>query len=294
MISVLISNFNGSQKIETTVKSLLQQTFSEFEILIVDDCSVDNSKDILEKLKKSDNRIKLFYNKKNIGLTKSLISLISMSKYNLIARQDIGDTSLPNRFEKQINFLKNKEFVMCGTNSRLIKSKKKLGIFFENSEIKEILKFQNCFVHSTVMFRKEAYLKVGGYNPMYKFAQDYDLWIKLSKLGKVQNLKDVLVEMDYDLNSLSNKNTGNQAKSAITTIVNNYIICDESNKFDNTDLTNIEKFEKNEHLNLIKFIYKRKLNFSDNSIKINYNLQLAFLVLKNIKYFIKITINRIF
>ena len=111
---------------------------------------------------------------------------------------------------------------------------------------------------------------------------------------KVQNLKDVLVEMDNDLNSISNKNPEKQAKSAITTIVNNYIISHEGNKFDNTGLINIEKFEKNEHLNLIKFIYKSKLNFSDNAIKINYNLQLAFLVLKNIKYFIKITINRFF
>lgn len=292
MISVLISNYNGSNKIETTVKSLLKQTFKEFEILIVDDCSEDKSKQVLERLRKLDKRIKIYYNKKNIGLTKNLINLVKKSKYNLIARQDIGDISLPKRFEKQINFMKNKKFVMCGTNSMLIKSKKKLGIFFENSEIKNILKFQNCFVHSTVMFRKDAYLKVGGYNPIYRFAQDYDLWIKLSKLGKICNLKDILVQMDYDLNSISIKNEDMQTKSAITIIANNYII-KEKDKFKNINLRNFKKLDNNIHFNFVKLIYKNKIK--PNEIKkIKWNLKLIFLVLINIKYFIKILINKLF
>lgn len=292
MISVLISNYNGSKKIEATINSLLQQTFEEFEILIVDDYSEDNSNQILEKLRKSDKRIKVYYNKKNIGLTKSLINLAKKSKYNFIARQDIGDISLPRRFEKQINFLNGKKYVMCGTNSSLIKSKKKIGVFFENSEIKKILKFQNCFVHSTVMFKKEFYFKVGGYDPMYRFAQDYDLWIKLSKVGKVQNLNDNLVEMDYDLNSISNKYEEMQNISAMTAIVNNYIIKEESNKLKNIKLKNFEKFENNNHFKLIKLIYGKKINFINKKKKIKWDLQLIFLILKNINYFIKIIINK--
>lgn len=292
MISVLISNYNGSRKINNTIYSLLEQTFQEFEILIVDDCSDDNSKEILEALRKSDKRIKVYYNKKNIGLTESLINLVHMSKYNLIARQDIGDISLPKRFEKQINFLKNNNLIMCGTNSRLIKSKKKLGIFFESSEINKILKLQNCFVHSSVMFKKEHYFRVGGYNSMYKYAQDYDLWIKLSKLGKVQNLRDVLVEMDFDPNSISNKYQELQIKSAITAITNNFIIKDEKDKLKNIELKNLKRLEDDDHFNFIKLLYRNKIKTSKELKKIKCNIPLIFLIFKNIKYFIKIIINK--
>ncbi len=104
LVSVIMSTYNNEKSIESSVNSILNQTYKNIEFLIIDDFSTDNTFGILNNLKNSDERIKVYRNSNNIGLTKSLNKLISKSKGTYIARQDADDISLTFRIQKQVNF----------------------------------------------------------------------------------------------------------------------------------------------------------------------------------------------
>ena len=112
-LSILMSAYNSELYIEQSIESILSQTFIDFEFLIIDDGSNDNTYKICEKFKKIDSRVILFRNKNNIGLTKSLNKLLDVSSYDLIARQDADDKSYNSRLHKQLEYLdkKNLDFV---------------------------------------------------------------------------------------------------------------------------------------------------------------------------------------
>lgn len=298
MISVIISNFNGSKKIQKTLKSILNQSFQDFEILISDDGSDDDSKEILSQISKKDPRVKLFFNNYNIGLTKNLIRLIDNAKYDLIARQDVGDFSEQDRLKKQIEFFnKNKYHVLCGTNGKYYNETKNLINFFSNKEIKKALKIQNCFLHSSVVFKKESYLKVGGYNSSYKYSQDYNLWHKLSTIGKVNNLEDKLVILEKDINSISSQKKMEQAKYAIISIYNTYILKKPNEKF-----RDYEKYfhniyinhKKNSLLKFVYFLYKNKINNNTQLELFNFDFELIISATKHLPYLLKMIIYKIF
>ena len=108
LISVVMSNYNTEESyLRASIESILNQTYENFEFIIVDDCSTDNSIDVIESY--SDKRIKLIKNKENMGLTKSLNVAIKEAKGEFIARMDADDISLPQRFEKQVEFLTYKD-----------------------------------------------------------------------------------------------------------------------------------------------------------------------------------------
>ena len=117
-ISIIMSTFNSENVIENSIKSLLNQSYKDYEILISDDNSTDSTYDILKNYEKNNNLIKVFKNKQNIGLTKSLNKLVSKSNGILIARQDADDISFQNRLEKQVNFIKkyNLDFLYLKSN----------------------------------------------------------------------------------------------------------------------------------------------------------------------------------
>ena len=105
-VSVLMSVHNSENTVNFAIDSILNQTFSNFELLIMNDCSTDKTQIILEKYQNVDSRIKLFNNSTNLGLTRSLNTLIENSNGSFIARQDADDFSLPLRLEKQIEYIK--------------------------------------------------------------------------------------------------------------------------------------------------------------------------------------------
>jgi len=152
-ISVIMSVFNAEMYINKSVDSILNQTHPNFEFLVVDDGSKDSTFSLLQKYQQQDNRIKIFRNKKNIGLTKSLNFLISQSKNSLIARQDADDFSFKDRLEKQVNFLFRKNLSLCGTrgysNNRL---RPNLSYYLPT---KLTLKFKNPFLHGSLLIKKK-------------------------------------------------------------------------------------------------------------------------------------------
>lgn len=206
-VSVVMSVYNGEKYLAEAIESILNQTFRDFEFIIIDDASVDNSYKILEEYKKKDERIILLKNEKNLGLTKSLNIGIKKAQGEYIARMDADDISLPKRFEKQVDFLnKNKEISLLGSAIEIIgKQNLKHQIIFVPSKIKNIFYHHNPLIHSTWMFRREVLDKVN-YDEKYFYAQDYKFLADLIKNKlKFTNLNLKLVKFNLNNNTLSQK-----------------------------------------------------------------------------------------
>ncbi len=211
LISVIMSSYNSEKTVERSILSILNQEYKNIEFLIVDDCSVDNSLNIIKKLRESDNRIKIIENTINLGLTKSLNKLLKISNGKYIARQDTDDVSFPNRLTKQINFIKKTNFEIV-TSRAIIKDKfvkiPRYSYLFPN---KLVIKYKNPFIHGTLFAHKNVFEEVGGYDENFYYAQDYKFYIDCYKSGrKIQIINDVLYELN-DKNNISNTNKKEQA-----------------------------------------------------------------------------------
>lgn len=198
-LSIIMATFNGENCVADAIKSILNQTYKDFEFIIVDDGSNDNTYEIIKKYANSDNRIRIIRNICNIGLAKSLNKAIKQAKGQIIARQDDDDISLPNRLNLQVKFMeKNPNYSFCGCNGIIKQTKQELLKFFEFKDILKNLILENCFYHSTIVIRKDYFERYGAYNEKYLYSQDYELFCRLiykHKL-KAKNLKKKLMIID--------------------------------------------------------------------------------------------------
>ena len=196
-----MSAYNAEETLEESIISILGQKHSNLELLIVDDASNDKTYSIMSQLKKTDDRIKIYKNEKNLGLTRSLNFLISKANGNILARQDSDDISLPDRLFKQLKIIKNKNIGVCTSRAYIKKSKKKLPGFSFYLPSDMLIKYKNPFVHGTLMIEKSLMISYGCYNEDYLYAQDYELFYKLIKNGeKIFTIKEPL----YILNMKNN------------------------------------------------------------------------------------------
>jgi len=193
LVSVILSTYNNSASINDSVKSILGQTYKNIELLIIDDGSTDDTWEKLNKFK--DSRIKLFKNKKNIGLTKSLNNLISNSNGQYIARQDADDISLPHRLEAQVNVLSTSPYQVCTSRAK-IKDDSSLipGLSF-HFPYKLIIKYKNPFIHGTMMIEKYCLDSINCYDENFYYAQDYKLFSDLLRRG--YKIKTILKPLYY-------------------------------------------------------------------------------------------------
>tara|TARA_B100001057_G_scaffold379862_1_gene385486 strand:+ start:534 stop:1364 length:831 start_codon:yes stop_codon:yes gene_type:complete len=196
-ISVLLTVFNEQEFINSSVKSILNQSYNNFEFIIIDDYSNDNTFKILKKIR--DKRIKLYRLKKKLGRTKALNYGLKKCNSNYIAIQDADDLSFKNRLKTQIcQFSKDPTLGLLA--SRAIYTNDD-NIKIENSKIyfsKNLnkLKFRNFITHSSVMFKKNAiYKKNFLYDESYVYAQDYKMILTFLKLSKIFVLKKPLVKI---------------------------------------------------------------------------------------------------
>ena len=195
-ISVIMSVYNGEKYLREAIESILNQTFTDFEFIIVNDGSTDTSFEIIQSY--DDERIKRINNEKNIGLTKSLNKVLKEAKGEYIARQDADDISLPNRFEEQMKHLEeHPEVALLGTNIYKIDENGKIigkHIVLAKPSIKDLFK-SNQFNHGTVMFKKRVVEKLGYYEEIFKYSQDYELWLRIAKHYEVRNLTQILYKL---------------------------------------------------------------------------------------------------
>ena len=206
LVSVVMSVFNSEEYVGKAIESIINQTFNDLEFIIVNDGSKDGTTDILEKYGKNDKRIKIIA-QENKGLTKSLNIGIYNSSGKYIARQDADDFSFPERIDKQVNAFENdSNLILLGTRANInFNGFKYESPSYTYAEIRNKITKYNIFVHSSVMFRRCEFMKIGMYNELYKYSQDYGAWIKFSEIGKLSILEKVLVERTVRKNSISNK-----------------------------------------------------------------------------------------
>ena len=214
-ISVIMSVYNGEAHLTNSIASILNQTFTDFEFIIVDDCSTDSSPEIIRSFK--DDRIKVINNKENIGLTKSLNCALKVAHARYIARQDADDISLPDRFEKQLRYMeKHLEVALLGTSIFVIDDEGEImqkRIAAPNPG-KTLLK-GNRFYHGSVMLRKAVLDEIGCYNELFRYSQDYELWLRVSKRHKAKNLTVPLYKLRFYSDSIGASKIVEQAMFVI-------------------------------------------------------------------------------
>lgn len=198
-ISVIMGVYNGSKKIQASVESILKQTFNDFEIIICDDGSTDDSIEIIQKLAIKDTRIRLISNPYNMGLAKTLNNCLNDARGEYIARMDDDDISHQDRFEKQVKFLdSHQEYAVIGTSRNMYDDYGIWGTNINEGERTYLdIYLGRTFVHPSVMLRKNAILSVGGYTTGTETerTEDFDLWCKLYEKGYIGfNLSDVLLD----------------------------------------------------------------------------------------------------
>lgn len=210
-ISVLMSARNEEKYLRDSIESILNQSFEYFEFLITDDSSNDGTLDIAEEYASKDKRIKFIKHASQMGLAFSLNEQINISKGQYLARMDGDDIAHPDRLKKQLQFLQeNREIGMVGSFCREIDDNGKVITIWKRPvsdyAIKKAIFLYNPFIHSSIMIRKKVIIDVGLYNTKWKYAQDYDLWLRVSKKYILANLDEPLIDFRVDWNKLKYKN----------------------------------------------------------------------------------------
>lgn len=189
--------YNGERYLREAINSILDQTFRDFEFVIIDDGSSDGTQDILRSY--DDPRIQVLVNERNIGLTRSLNRGLKRARGEFIARQDADDISEPKRFERQVAFLDAQpEVALLGTSYTLMHPQgtchERIRLPCDHLELCWELFIYCPFVHSAVMIRREPLFNhVGLYDEKYAYSQDYDLWCRIADCLRVANLSEFLV-----------------------------------------------------------------------------------------------------
>lgn len=196
-VSVIMPVYNGEKYIRESMDSVINQTHKDFEFIIINDCSSDNTENIIKSY--NDNRIKYVKNKKNLGVALSLNKGLNLATGKYIARMDADDISLPYRFEEQIKYLKeNKECDICSGD--IIEfddnGNEQLHVYsHDNSNIMVDLLFDSPIVHPAVMMRSSIKEKIDlYYDIQYEKAEDFELWARISDKVRIDNLNKVLLK----------------------------------------------------------------------------------------------------
>jgi glycosyltransferase involved in cell wall biosynthesis len=209
-ISVLMSVYNGGRHLYAAAQSILLQRFHDFEFLILNDGSTDDSSQVLHTLAARDPRIRLI-ERENRGLVASLNELVMAARAPLLARMDCDDIAVETRFDKQIAYLRaHPEIGVLGTNTHELDDEGRLFACkdfhaTDAAGIRDALAFGPSLCHPSIMMRTELVRSVGGYREAFRHAEDYDLWLRLSEITDLGNLPDRLLLYRRSLGQVSQK-----------------------------------------------------------------------------------------
>jgi glycosyltransferase involved in cell wall biosynthesis len=201
MITVLMPAYNAGKYITDAINSVLAQSFSDFELLIVDDGSSDNTVEVIKSF--NDERIVL-WNQSHGGVSKALNTGLEKAKGKYIARFDSDDLCYEHRLQRQFSFLEtHPEYVVVGSDADyMLENGEHLFHFnciaHSHEEISAKLYFYCPFIHSGVMYRKDTVLKMGGYSLQAHNFEDYFLWVQLASQGKFCNLPEALIRVRFN------------------------------------------------------------------------------------------------
>lgn len=217
-ISVILPVYNGEKYLSEAINSILSQTYRDFELIVINDCSSDRTSEILASY--TDDRLRIVNNSSNLKTSRSLNKGIELAQGQFIARMDADDISLPIRFEKQIAFLESHPEI--GVVGSCIKQIDENGNFIRNiflqtrsETIKWELFFGSPLAHPAVMMRAEVVKSSGGYSNNVFFAADYELWTRLIKITRFANLSEFLLFYRMHSENVSIKYRQDQVRTVI-------------------------------------------------------------------------------
>lgn len=198
IVTVLMAVYNGEQYLRASIDSILNQTFTDFEFLVINDGSTDKTWQIIQEYANQDLRIIPINNQKNVGLTRSLNKGLELAQGKYIARMDADDVSLPQRFTKQVMFMESHPTVgVCGSWMKVIGQRNLNSVIkmpLDNETICCLLLFMTPLLHPSVIMRQESFTKANLlYDSSYQRAQDYELWTRTFKHFALANIPEVLL-----------------------------------------------------------------------------------------------------
>lgn len=199
-LSVIMPVYNGDRYLREAIDSVLNQSFKNFEFLIFDDGSTDNSLRIIKSYAEADNRIR-YFTRENRGIVDTLNECLDLAQCELIARMDADDICLQDRFQIQVDYLNsNPDVVLLGSKVIIIDEDgdeiTPMGKYFDNDALNRALLSDGGqhIYHPTVIYRKSIIKKVGGYNNAYPNIEDLELFLKLFSVGKLENWSKPLLK----------------------------------------------------------------------------------------------------
>lgn len=218
-VSVIMPVYNSEQYISCSVKSILNQSYTNFEFIIIDDASTDETYKKLLEFKKKDKRIILIKNKKNEGVTKSLNKAIKIARGEYIIRMDADDWSYPDRFKFQIELMENNpDVVVSGSYIEIcdseLKTKNLRKYHLDNDTIRKHIFRYSPFAHPATIWITKV-LKQHPYNAAIEVSQDYELYFRVGKIGKFMNLDKPLLKLRMHNNSVSANKSGLQWNTTV-------------------------------------------------------------------------------
>lgn len=207
---VLLCVYNARKTLAQAVNSILNQTFHDFEFLVIDDASTDGATDLVRRYAVRDQRIRAVYHDRNAGLTERLNEGCELTKCELIARMDADDEALPDRLMVQHRFMSDHpDVALAGTFMYAMGRRpcydRLMTYPTAPSDIAARLREENCIAHPTVMFRRSAVKAVGLYRPIFKAAQDYDLWLRMSRRYGLVNIPIPLLRYRFAVGGITLK-----------------------------------------------------------------------------------------
>ncbi|MDO5054400.1 MAG: glycosyltransferase family 2 protein [Pasteurella oralis] len=229
IVTVLICAYNAEKYIADCLNAVINQTYKNLEIIIINDGSTDNTQDILNKISKIDSRIKLVLNKKNIGFINSLNKGLTYSTGKYIAKTDADDITKPEWIEKIVSVMEKEDSILAMGSYMSIISEKDNGSMLSkkashgdewrkplsHSEIIEAMLFYCPMNNPSMIMKTEIYTKYGlKFDPNYLYAEDYKFWLEVSRIGKLANYPESLVYYRLHSNQTSSLHINKQLKTA--------------------------------------------------------------------------------
>lgn len=221
-VTVILPVYNGGSYLATAINSVLVQTYTNFELLIIDDGSTDNSVETIKHY--TDPRIRLVIHTENKKLIATLNEGLSLAQGIYIARIDSDDIwTDTQKLEKQITFLEsNSEYALIGTQAFAIDNfgttQYSLTYPTTDKAIRNQMLFKNCFVHSSVVFKKSIAQKANGFSTEEKHTEDYGLWLRIGEKAKFANLTETAVAYRINTQGITQQNNKLQLQMTLTII----------------------------------------------------------------------------
>ncbi len=223
LVSVLMPTYNAGAFLNEAVESILNQTYKNLELIIINDGSIDNTEDRIKSFK--DSRIKYFKNENNLKLIKTLNKGLRLCTGKYIARMDADDIAVPTRIERQVAFMElNQDVVAAGTYAKFFGSLSKTGIWMyplQNDDIKLRLLWGSSIIHPTAIFKNDVVKNNNiQFKEEYLHAEDMKFWIDLSQFGNLANMPETL--LNYRIHgSQITEMYSNEMKKTIASILKN-------------------------------------------------------------------------